>query len=144
MAARWSLLVMSKLHVWRYVRMSRESSHQWYLKNKELTKARAKASYEENKQLVIDRTAKWAKDNPDRRKSIAKKYDDRYAEENPLKIVARNAVNNALRDGRIEKTPCECGETEVEAHHEDYNHPLNVDWMCIKCHKKLHRKVVLN
>lgn len=56
----------------------------------------------------------------------------------PEKYKARTAVSNALRDGRLEKQPCECGEVKVEAHHPDYGKPLDVMWMCSKCHGEKH------
>lgn len=52
---------------------------------------------------------------------------------------ARSLTRQAWLDGRIVKTPCEiCGNTEVQAHHDDYNKPLEVRWMCTKCHKQWH------
>lgn len=35
--------------------------------------------------------------------------------------------------------PCACGSTDVEMHHADYTKPLQVQWMCRRCHLKLHR-----
>jgi hypothetical protein len=52
---------------------------------------------------------------------------------------ARNAINNALRDGRIEKMPCLiCGDEKVEGHHPDYSRPLDVVWLCNKHHRETH------
>lgn len=64
----------------------------------------------------------------------------RLRKTNPEKFRARNAVNNAIRDGRLERRPCFfCGSQEnLQAHHEDYNHPLDVVWLCAACHGKLH------
>ncbi len=73
------------------------------------------------------------------RKTANKKYWDSH----PQKAKAHNAVSNALRDGKLERPDiCESCDTEifVEAHHEDYNKPLEVIWMCIKCHKEYHAK----
>ncbi len=64
----------------------------------------------------------------------------------PDKAKAHDAVSNAIRDGKLER-PSHCEscfqEKFVHGHHEDYNKPLDVDWLCIKCHFELHRKLQL-
>jgi hypothetical protein len=55
------------------------------------------------------------------------KYPERYA--------ARRAVERALKRGDLVKQPCrDCGSPNVQAHHEDYNRPLEVVWLCRKHH----------
>lgn len=48
----------------------------------------------------------------------------------------------ALRAGDIEKPKtCEkCGKTncKIEAHHPNYDKPLNVRWLCVSCHRQMH------
>lgn len=70
-------------------------------------------------------------------------YLRRYFESQPLKAVAHNAVNNAIRDGKLKAKPCErCGfALGVQAHHEDYSKPLEVVWLCTKCHGARHREI---
>lgn len=67
---------------------------------------------------------------------IGAKDDDRVR--NPEKYKARNAVGNALRDGRLTKQPCRiCGsKVGVQAHHTSYSRPLDVLWECFKCHRE--------
>lgn len=60
---------------------------------------------------------------------------------NPLANSARQAVAVALRKGKLQRQPCHCGETKVEAHHPDYNKPLFVIWLCNKHHKHVHGRV---
>ena len=60
------------------------------------------------------------------------------------KIKARSDLNHGLRDGKVFKVQyCEgCGkEVFLEAHHFSYNYPLDVLWVCRKCHNKIHRSV---
>lgn len=56
---------------------------------------------------------------------------------------AHKVVGNAVKDGRLVKKPCECcGDEKAEAHHDDYSKPLDVRWLCRKCHKKHHLDTV--
>ncbi len=72
-----------------------------------------------------------------------KKSSLKWKINNPEKRKASNAVYNALRDKRLFKKPCkECGNKEkVEGHHEDYNLPLIVVWLCRSCHILLHIEI---
>jgi len=68
--------------------------------------------------------------------AIITKARKRYAAKYPERQAATVAVNNAVRDGRLIKQPCEVwGEIKVEAHHDDYTKPLEVRWLCNKHHK---------
>lgn len=59
---------------------------------------------------------------------------------NPIQKKANQAVNNAIRDGRLTRQPCEvCGAQKAQAHHEDYSKPLDVRWLCTKHHAEWHR-----
>lgn len=56
---------------------------------------------------------------------------------------AGQALRTAVREGHIAKPDrCQdCGVTEkIEAHHEDYSKPLEVAWLCPRCHKAHDRK----
>lgn len=60
----------------------------------------------------------------------------RYNKKYPERKAATVAVNNALRDGKLKKQLCEvCGDTQAEAHHDDYHKPLEVRWLCNPHHK---------
>jgi len=58
---------------------------------------------------------------------------------------ARTAVYDALRSGRMVKPDaCEACGTETEelsAHHSDYALPLEVTWLCTKCHATIHAEM---
>ena len=80
------------------------------------------------------------------RKSKALIYQQRRRKNAPQKNAARNAVNDAVRRGQLEKEPCQfCGNPKSQAHHEDYSKPLDVVWVCFKCHReKFHGHVVVS
>jgi len=61
-------------------------------------------------------------------------------EAHPEMYKAHTMVGNALRDGRLAKEPCLfCEATEnIHGHHRDYAKPLDVVWLCAKCHRRLH------
>lgn len=68
-------------------------------------------------------------------------YIAEHRRRNPESYVARNAVNNALRDGRLEKpSKCQnCGsESSLHGHHYDYSKLLSVVWLCVACHRQHH------
>lgn len=69
------------------------------------------------------------------------KAKDKWAAQNSLKRAANCIVNNAIRDGRLKRQPCEkCGSTiRVHGHHDDYYRPLDVRWLCPQCHNDFHR-----
>lgn len=62
---------------------------------------------------------------------------NRWRQENPEGWKAQCALNRAIRDGKITKPQtCErCGREErLHGHHADYSKPLEVEWLCVKCH----------
>lgn len=74
-------------------------------------------------------------------KASADEAKAKWARENRIKRRAQNAVSNAVRDGRISKQLCFiCGSVDAEAHHADYDRPLDVTWLCDKHHKLLHKE----
>ena len=62
-------------------------------------------------------------------------------DEDRIKNQARRKANYAVEKGEIEKaTECEhCGATgRLEKHHHDYSKPLEITWLCTRCHGKVH------
>jgi ribosomal protein S27AE len=53
---------------------------------------------------------------------------------------ARDHVRRALKRGDIKRQPCEvCGTTwNIHAHHDDYEKPLDVRWLCGRHHLRNH------
>ena len=48
-------------------------------------------------------------------------------------------TTSAIASGRLVRQPCEkCGEPKADAHHDDYNKPLAVRWLCRSCHSAWH------
>jgi len=64
------------------------------------------------------------------------------------KYRARQAVRRAVKAGKLDKPArCQlCGTSperreSLHAHHHDYSKPLEVEWLCKKCHSKEHVKL---
>lgn len=65
-----------------------------------------------------------------------------WREEDSRRVRAHNAVSRAIRGGYLDRLPCErCGEQKSVAHHEDYDKPLEIMWLCQPCHKQRHKEL---
>jgi len=69
-----------------------------------------------------------------------KRYRKRY----PKECYARTLLWKAVKNGEIKRPEnCQmCGEipkNKVHGHHSDYSKPLEVFWVCYKCHNSIHR-----
>lgn len=94
---------------------------------------------------------KWLK-----RRGVSFRDNKRYGEENHFhrgtnaNDHAQNVLEKAIQKGIVKrKNYCECcgtsyvfkdGRTAIQAHHCDYNKPLEVMWLCQKCHHEWHKK----
>ncbi len=71
-------------------------------------------------------------------KEIIKRISARSSSKYPEKTRARTCLNRAISKGYIVKpsicTMCESKDKKLDGHHEDYSKPLDVIWMCRKCH----------
>ncbi len=75
---------------------------------------------------------------PHRRENAARVVRD-WRKNNPVGEKAHRALNYAIKTGRVSKEPCLfCSGAQVHAHHRDYAKPLEVIWLCPKCHHRLH------
>ena len=101
----------------------------------------------------LSRQAVWAALD---RRGVKFRSNLRYGTENhfykngvPQDERVHLIVTKAITRGRLVPKPCEdCGASGtdadgrnlVDAHHDDYNKPLDVRWLCGTCHKKWHEK----
>jgi len=62
-----------------------------------------------------------------------------------LKSKAQNKVKGAIKSGKIKKPPacsnCLIEGKRLEGHHPDYNNPLDVVFLCLKCHRQEHKRL---
>ena len=65
-----------------------------------------------------------------------------WRQEDRRRGSAHNKVARAIKIGHIVRSPCvRCGEAKSLAHHEDYDRPLDVMWLCQPCHKQRHKEI---
>lgn len=90
-----------------------------------------------------ERWKAWHRDKYRRLREGVLKRNKKRREDSPVEYVARMAVAVAIKKGVLVR-PTECslchGGGRIQAHHADYMKPLDVAWLCSKCHHALHRK----
>lgn len=65
----------------------------------------------------------------------------RWRRSHPEAARAHWQVQEAIRSGRLTQQPCEiCNQAHAHAHHDDYEKPLEVRWLCARCHRQLHAR----
>lgn len=111
-------------------------------KCKSCTKADVNAHRLDN----LERIRKYDRDrakNPERAKA-AQEISARWRKEDSRRMAAHNAVSRAVRKGDIVKQSCcVCGSDKSMAHHESYDHPLDVVWYCQPHHNARHKEMVI-
>ena len=90
-----------------------------------------------SKEYFSKKNKEWALAN----KEKIRKYAQDAKQRNPEKARARMLLNSAVKSGKILKYNCKvCGSEKSEAHHPDYNKPLDVVWFCRAHHIEEHKK----
>ncbi len=111
-------------------------------KNPHGRKYKCKACYREEYKENREKNLAWQKAIP---METRMKYTREYDARNPGKKKAWSIMRHAIYHGDLVKPKCcdICGEPKpLDGHHEDYNNPLKIDWLCRACHK--HRHVMIN
>jgi len=103
--------------------------------NKRRQKMHALGVSEERK----DRQKLWRIDNAEQYRLSIRLWQARNRE----KINVHAKVHRAVKNGSLVRKECceRCGlKCKTEGHHKDYSKPLDVMWLCRKCHAMNHRK----
>lgn len=123
-------------------------------------KSCTKKDVSENRSEKIERYRRYDRErsgNPDRvaarrayqqtnaYRESCRKANARRVERNPVRRAAHIALGNAVRGGKVWKSPCctapGCFRTDgLHGHHTHYCAPLCVVWLCRSCHVQLHKE----
>ena len=107
----------------------KEYMKKWRKENKEKDK-----KLRDNYKKKAKKLGKYCKGN-----NLAQK--NRYNAKNRDKCRAWSKLHYAIAHGKIKKADrCSiCNSLGIiMAHHHDYNKPLDIIWVCWKCHNKIH------
>lgn len=76
------------------------------------------------------------------KKETASRLSRAWSQRNIHKKRSQSKVQTAISNGMIQK-PSRCviclEEGQIQGHHPDYSKPLEVMWLCVKCHAKIHK-----
>jgi ribosomal protein S27AE len=98
-----------------------------------------------NKNLEKIREYDRARGKESKRIKAATEITRAWRAEDVRRNVAHSLVAKAVRNGTLVRQPCvRCAEAKSLAHHEDYDHPLTVMWLCQACHKQRHKELRSN
>lgn len=78
------------------------------------------------------------------RKSLKTILTRAWRAEDTRRAKAHKAVGEAVKRGELVREVCvKCGREDTFAHHEDYDKPLEIVWLCQPCHSKRHKELKL-
>lgn len=137
----------------KWAKENRESRKRSWTKYNRSNKRRKtqKKYYESHKEFCHQKAIEWQRRNRKRVNELARirnntpegklrrrLYEKRYYKKCRIKRLAKDAVHNAIRAGKLVRKPCTICGKKSEGHHPDYNKPLEVVWLCRKHHASIH------
>ena len=85
-----------------------------------------------------DATQRWQATNPERHVAINRRWAAANPERDQICRRAAGIVFKAVKRGELTRPAAceECGaaERQITAAHDDYSRPLDVRWLCRRCH----------
>ena len=108
-------------------------------------------NYDRNRPNKKERTLKGKEYKDKMRQENPEKFDrvfhgarKTYRKKNKDKTLAESKLDYAIKNGIVIRPDCcsVCGvPCKPQGHHFDYSKPLDVIWVCSKCHSEIHKKI---
>lgn len=112
----------------------REDNHEEYLSYQ-------RAYHYNNKEILAQKAKEYSKTDKGKAVTCRSNKNYRLKPQNKIKERAWKLTGNALKTGLLIR-PNTCSKCNVtckpEAHHTDYTKPLDITWLCKKCHENTH------
>lgn len=133
------------VHSTEAIEKAKKYRFEWQKKKRPILNERLRRRYLEKIDICREQAKIRTKKYLESEKGKAKHLETtkKYVENNQEKIKAQRKVRCAIKCGKLQRSPmCEiCNlQGKTNAHHEDYKKPLEVIWMCSKCHLYHHQK----
>lgn len=103
----------------------------------------AKLDVKQHRENNIERIREYDRQRAktDSRIRYAIEVSRRWRTEDSRRTKSHNAVARAIKSGVLQRMPCEvCSKADTHAHHDDYDQPLQVRWLCPACHSQHHKE----
>ena len=112
-----------------------------YTKNNKEKRTESSRIYRENHlEETMERCKKYRNKNKKKIKDQMKKKKD----EDPRQNYSKGKISTSIRLNKIIR-PDKCSNCRIgckpDGHHPNYDNPLNVIWLCKKCHMRLHARL---
>jgi len=113
-------------------------------------KCYGKKWYEGNKERWLEYGPRWRENNRERFNRNKRKYyktpDGKKAVKKAVKNYEsknKHKVSVWAKAKKVSNKPCEiCGKSPAHRHHEDYNKPTEIVYLCPHHHKQIHKELV--
>jgi hypothetical protein len=125
---------------------SKKATNDWNSRNIKKVKQSQKEWRRNNTNKRREYYQKWYAKNGRKRSIHSRESMKRWIHDHPEVHRCHQAVYEAINRGELTRPSkcCICQTAgKIHGHHDDYEKPLTVVWLCPSCHKRVHKNVNL-